>query len=150
MATHSSILAWRFPWTEEPGGLQSMGSQRVGQDWAAEHPAPRKQRVFILAWEAHHVLHLIPHDSGSWGFPDTSLQVQPIWLINWRTPPKPDERCLEAVIRSPCFCGEMALHPEHVYQPSGGSQTAICQTQQLHFAVSRIKKCLNICYLKDT
>ena len=29
-ATHSSILAWRFPWTEEPGGLQSMGSQRVG------------------------------------------------------------------------------------------------------------------------
>ena len=32
MAIHSSILAWRIPWTEEPGGLQSMGSQRVGQD----------------------------------------------------------------------------------------------------------------------
>ena len=31
MATHSSVLAWRLPWTEEPGGLQSMGSQRVGQ-----------------------------------------------------------------------------------------------------------------------
>ena len=31
-ATHSSILAWRIPWTEEPGGLQSMGSRRVGQD----------------------------------------------------------------------------------------------------------------------
>ena len=30
MATHSSILAWEIPWTEEPGGLQSMGSQRVG------------------------------------------------------------------------------------------------------------------------
>ena len=30
MATHSSILAWRIPWTEEPGRLQSMGSQRVG------------------------------------------------------------------------------------------------------------------------
>ena len=30
MATHSSILAWRVPWTEEPGGLQSVGSQRVG------------------------------------------------------------------------------------------------------------------------
>ena len=29
MATHSNILAWRIPWTEEPGGLQSMGSQRV-------------------------------------------------------------------------------------------------------------------------
>ena len=32
MATHSSILAWRIPLTEEPGGLQSMGSQRVGHD----------------------------------------------------------------------------------------------------------------------
>jgi len=32
MATHSCILAWRIPWTEEPGGLQSMGSQRVGHD----------------------------------------------------------------------------------------------------------------------
>ena len=30
MATHSSILAWRIPWMEEPGGLQSMGSQRIG------------------------------------------------------------------------------------------------------------------------
>ena len=32
MATHSSILAWRIPWTEEPGGLPSMGSHRVGHD----------------------------------------------------------------------------------------------------------------------
>jgi len=32
MATHSSILAWRIPWTEEPGRLQSTGSQRVGHD----------------------------------------------------------------------------------------------------------------------
>ena len=32
MATHSSILIWRIPWTEEPGGLQSLGSQRVRQD----------------------------------------------------------------------------------------------------------------------
>ena len=32
IATHSSILAWKIPWTEEPGGLQSMRSQRVGQD----------------------------------------------------------------------------------------------------------------------
>ena len=32
MATHSSILAWRIPWAEEPGGLQSIGSQRVGHN----------------------------------------------------------------------------------------------------------------------
>ena len=34
MATHSRILAWRIPWTGEPGGLQSMGSQRVRHDWS--------------------------------------------------------------------------------------------------------------------
>ena len=34
MAPHSSILAWKIPWVEEPGGLQSMGSLRVGHDWA--------------------------------------------------------------------------------------------------------------------
>ena len=33
MATHSSILAWKIPWTEKPGGLQSVGSQRVGHDF---------------------------------------------------------------------------------------------------------------------
>ena len=33
MVTHTSILAWKIPWTEEPGGLQSVGSQRVSHDW---------------------------------------------------------------------------------------------------------------------
>ena len=37
MATHSSILAWRIPWTEDPGRLQSMGSQRVGHNWTTEY-----------------------------------------------------------------------------------------------------------------
>ena len=37
MATHSSILAWRIPWTEEPGGLQSMGLQRVRHDRVTCH-----------------------------------------------------------------------------------------------------------------
>ena len=37
MAIHSSILAWRIPWTEVPGRLQSMGSQRVRHSWANEH-----------------------------------------------------------------------------------------------------------------
>ena len=37
MATHFSILAWEISWTEEPGGLQSMGSQRVGHDRACVH-----------------------------------------------------------------------------------------------------------------
>ena len=37
MATHASILAWEIPWTEEPGGLHSMGSQRGGHNWARTH-----------------------------------------------------------------------------------------------------------------
>ena len=40
MATHSSILAWEIPWTEESGGMQSMGSQRVEHDWETEHVSP--------------------------------------------------------------------------------------------------------------
>ena len=40
MATHSSLLAWRIPWIEEPGGLQSVGLQRVGDDWVRRHTLP--------------------------------------------------------------------------------------------------------------
>ena len=40
MATHNSILAWKNPWEEESGGLQSTGSQRVGHDLATKPPPP--------------------------------------------------------------------------------------------------------------
>ena len=46
MATHSSILAWEIPWTEEPGGLQSMGLQRVGHDLVTKH-ASTEERIII-------------------------------------------------------------------------------------------------------
>ena len=42
MATYSSILAWKIPWTEELGRLQSMGSQKVGHDYTHTHPPPRR------------------------------------------------------------------------------------------------------------
>ena len=47
MATHSSILAWRIPWTENSGGLQAMGSQRVGHDWMrnTNNPYTTKMKV---------------------------------------------------------------------------------------------------------
>ena len=49
MATHSSILAWRIPWTEEPGGLQSMGLQRVGCNLASNaSKAPTIPFLFFL------------------------------------------------------------------------------------------------------
>ena len=44
MATHFSILAWEIPWTEEPGGLQSMGSQRVGHDLMTERQQHQNQK----------------------------------------------------------------------------------------------------------
>ena len=49
MATHSSVLAWKIPWTEEPGGLQSTGSQRVRQDWATENrtAGPDESQCYI-------------------------------------------------------------------------------------------------------
>ena len=43
MATHSSILAWRIPWAEEPGGLQSMGLQRVRHNWMTNTHTHNKQ-----------------------------------------------------------------------------------------------------------
>ena len=46
MATHSRILAWRIPWTEEPFGLQSIGSQRAGHDWVTNtHGSALRQGV---------------------------------------------------------------------------------------------------------
>ena len=49
MATHSSVLAWRVPGTGEPGGLPSMGSNRVGHDWRdlAAAAAVKEQKIFI-------------------------------------------------------------------------------------------------------
>ena len=51
MATHSSILAWRIPWTEEPGGLQSMGSQRVGRDKVTHTHAWILTHSKVRVWE---------------------------------------------------------------------------------------------------
>ena len=58
MAPHSSTLAWKIPWMEEPGGLQSMGSQRVGHDWATSlslftfHALEKEMATHssVLAW----------------------------------------------------------------------------------------------------
>ena len=49
MAIHSTILAWRLPWAQETGGLQSVGSQRVGHDWATN----TTQNIYPEATEAH-------------------------------------------------------------------------------------------------
>ena len=62
MTTHSSTLAWKIPWMEEPGRLQSMGSRRVGHNWATE-----------LNWTERHISDkaMVPHSS------------TPAWKIPW-------------------------------------------------------------------
>ena len=51
MATHSSILAWEIPWTEEPGGLQSISSQWVGHDWANRTHISALKHLLSLMYE---------------------------------------------------------------------------------------------------
>ena len=52
IVTHSSVLAWKIAWTEEPGGLQSMGSQRVGHNWATNTLTLTKgERVAKTYWQ---------------------------------------------------------------------------------------------------
>ena len=78
MATHSRILAWRIPWTEEPGGLQSVGLQRVGLDWVTntftlymEMTLDKKQIWVIFLFEfkmgqkASEMTHNVSNASGS-------------------------------------------------------------------------------------
>ena len=50
MATHSSVISWRTPWTEEPGGLQSMGLQRAGHDRATNTHTHQCFKVFLGTW----------------------------------------------------------------------------------------------------
>ena len=67
MATHSSVLAWRIPGAAEPGGLPSMGSHRVGDDWrdlaaaAAAAAAECSYSLYGLCWNQHHSDHPCTH-----------------------------------------------------------------------------------------
>ena len=57
MATHSRTLAWKIPWMEEPGGLQSMGSQRVGHDWASNFTTIQLKAIKRLDPKSYHHTH---------------------------------------------------------------------------------------------
>ena len=69
MATHSSILAWRIPWMEEPSGLQSMGSQRLSDFTLTLSLCPSSRFKLILLWPK--INHLVPrlsqNTSYGWG-----------------------------------------------------------------------------------
>ena len=80
MATHSSILAWRIPWTQESGRLQSIGSHRVGHEWS--DLARRQARLSLhgvqfselckCIWLRSHCHH---EDAQQWGHPTETFRV---------------------------------------------------------------------------
>ena len=75
MATHFSLLAWRTPWTEEPGGLQSMGSQRVWHDWVTN--------IFTFICFIHiYPLHMYPIYTH---IPATPYKCWQIWYVKNNT-----------------------------------------------------------------
>ena len=65
MATHSNILAWRIPWTEEPGGPWAMGSKRVRHDWATKHSTNTYMTYYCSLLKLHEVKWSESHSVGS-------------------------------------------------------------------------------------
>ena len=87
MATHSSILAWEISWTEEPGRLQSMGSQRVGHDWATSFTEAEKQNPSRAdpSFSLHCVCWLcMPHLWVKAGVPITGHVTWHLWISGRR------------------------------------------------------------------
>ena len=79
MATHSSILAWRIPWAEEPGRLQSMGSQRIEHNWATNTFIPTRP-IYQQVSKWQRLLHIFlwaifPQPRISFILPDTSFNI---------------------------------------------------------------------------
>ena len=72
MATHSRTLAWKIPWTKEPGGLQSMGSQRVGHDCVTNFHFQRLEKYFPLmsstAFIKIHMLNVVTRSQTNFSF----------------------------------------------------------------------------------
>ena len=88
-AIHSGILAWEIPWTEEPGGLQSMGWQRVGYNSATEHtrtfswPMSKTPHSAPLSPTSPWLLGLLLHSGGLWA---GAVPWDPVSLfLRWRT-----------------------------------------------------------------
>ena len=97
MAPHSSTLAWKIPWTEEPGRLQSMGSQRVGHDWETSLSLftfmlwkEMATHSSILAWRIPGTgepgglpsmeLHRVGHD---WSDLAAAADYRPTYCVDW-------------------------------------------------------------------
>ena len=89
MAIHSSILAWRIPWTEEPGGLQSMRSQRVGHNWATFTSLWELESLFSVkdflapAWDGSPCYKTEKNMCGGQHFCSLPLRVYTVCSLSW-------------------------------------------------------------------
>ena len=78
MATHTSILAWRLPWTEEPGGLQSMGLQRAWHDWVTKYTHMcllEEWPICFQKWLHHFTLLPAMHQASSFTASSSTLVI---------------------------------------------------------------------------
>ena len=115
MTTHSSTLAWKMPWTEEPGGLQSMGSQRFGHDWMTD-----THLSFIYVCLSIFYLRSV-FSYCSWGSQGKNTEVTSHSLLQWAVYCQKEswvlKNCcfwtvvLKKTLESPLDCKE--IHPVH-------------------------------------
>ena len=77
MASHCSILAWRIPWTEEPGGLQSTGSQRVGHSWEINY----QHWVTAMCQQLCLFIHITLTTSNDIALRGNRISLQLIWVL---------------------------------------------------------------------
>ena len=99
VATHSSILTWRISWTEEPGRLHSIGSNRAGYDWSS------LQRSALLPYITHSKLRWISNAVINW-LRTTLLASTPNTLLNH---PKPQPFRLLPIPQNPCYTSTPCL-----------------------------------------
>ena len=86
MASHSSIPAWKIPWTEEPGGLQSMGLQRIGHNWTRTHsPLTQGKKRWNNQYSGHLIYIFSP--LGSLRSPTAGLEKTRTEEVIWRHGP---------------------------------------------------------------
>ena len=104
MASHSSILAWKIPWTEEPGRLQSMGLQRVRHDWVTH---------FHFLFSS---LSLFNEYIFSWTYPPYLLTLVPLFLLSFCfTLPKKKTFFSKLLVWLSVMCFQLLSPPSHCF-----------------------------------
>jgi len=122
MATHSSILAWKIPWMDEPGRLQSMGTQRVRHDWATS-------LLLSKQWPEEQASNLTHTSRGLLKYSTKMgascyywyLCVFPLLCSNWLASPRKE---LIPLSNTPGFCGHYPGDSSR--SPTLGGQWSLC------------------------